>query len=43
MAGYGKLLKGRMLYINGGEMQFLSIQMKKNPQCRVCGTETGRG
>jgi molybdopterin-synthase adenylyltransferase len=37
MAGYGKLLKGRMLYINGGDMQFLSIQMKKNPQCPVCG------
>jgi molybdopterin-synthase adenylyltransferase len=38
MAGYGKLLKGRMLYINGGDMQFLSIQMKKNPLCKVCGS-----
>lgn len=37
LAGYGGLLTGRMLYVNGGEMQFLSIQMKKNPQCPVCG------
>lgn len=37
LAGYGKLLKGRILYINGSDMQFLSIQMKKNPQCPTCG------
>ena len=34
---FGKLLAGRMLYINGCDMQFLSIQMKQNPQCRICG------
>ncbi len=33
----GQLLTGRMLHIDGGQMQFLSIQMKKNPQCPVCG------
>ena len=37
IAGFGKLLAGRMLYVNGGDMQFLSIQMKRNPDCRVCG------
>ena len=37
LAGFGKLLTGRMLYINGGDMQFSSIQMKKNQQCRICG------
>lgn len=37
LAGLGKLLTGRMLHINGKEMKFLSVQMKKNPQCRICG------
>lgn len=37
ISGCGEPLKGRMLHVNGGQMQFLSIQMKKNPQCRVCG------
>jgi molybdopterin/thiamine biosynthesis adenylyltransferase len=36
LAGFGKLLMGRMLYINGSDMQFLSIQMKQNKECRVC-------
>jgi molybdopterin-synthase adenylyltransferase len=37
LAGFGKLLMGRMLYINGSDMQFLSIQIKQNKECRVCG------
>lgn len=37
LAGFGRLLTGRMLNINGSEMEFLSIQMKKNSQCRICG------
>jgi molybdopterin-synthase adenylyltransferase len=37
LAGFGELLAGRMLYIDGGKMQFRSMQMKKNPQCRICG------
>jgi adenylyltransferase/sulfurtransferase len=37
LAGFGELLTGRMLYIDGKEMQFRSIRMKKNQQCRICG------
>ena len=37
LAGFGQLLTGRMLYINGGDMQFSSIRMKKDEQCRICG------
>jgi len=37
LTGFGKLLTGRMLYIDGSTMQFRSIQMKKNQQCRICG------
>jgi molybdopterin-synthase adenylyltransferase len=37
VAGFGKLLAGRMLSINGSDMQFRSIQMKKNQECRICG------
>jgi adenylyltransferase/sulfurtransferase len=37
LAGFGELLTGRMLYIDGKQMQFRSIRMKKNPQCRICG------
>ena len=39
LSGIGRLLKGRMLHLNGSEMQFLSIQMKKNTECRICGVE----
>jgi hypothetical protein len=39
LSGIGRLLKGRMLHVNGSEMQFLSIQMKKNTECRICGVE----
>jgi len=38
IAGFGKLLTGRMLYIDSGKMEFRSIQMKRNPECRICGT-----
>jgi len=37
LAGFGQLLTGRMLYVDGSKMEFRSIQMKQNPQCRVCG------
>ncbi len=40
LAGFGKLLTGRMLYVDGVKMEFRSIQMKKNQQCRVCGFKT---
>ena len=36
LAGFGQLLTGRMLYVDGSKMEFRSIQMKQNPQCRVC-------
>jgi adenylyltransferase/sulfurtransferase len=37
LAGFGELLTGRMLYIDGKEMQFRSIRMKQNQKCRICG------
>ena len=43
LAGFGKLLTGRMLYIDGGKMEFRSIQMKQNPDCRICGVKAGKG
>jgi len=39
LAGFGKLLTGTMLYIDSGKMEFRSLQMKKNPRCRICGVK----
>lgn len=37
LAGFGKLLIGQMLYINGETMDFSFLKLQKNPQCPICG------
>lgn len=37
LAGFGKLLTGRMLYINGETMDFSFVELQKNPKCPICG------
>lgn len=36
IAGLDGLLTGRMLFVDGSSMEFKSIELKKNPCCRVC-------
>jgi adenylyltransferase/sulfurtransferase len=36
LTGNGDLLKNRLLYIDGKSMNITSINMKKNPDCKVC-------
>jgi adenylyltransferase/sulfurtransferase len=37
LAGFGELLAGKMLYVRGEEMIFMSVDLQKNKACRVCG------
>jgi len=37
IAGMGKPLVGRMLFANGGEMVFETVEVKRNVECPVCG------
>jgi len=39
LAGFGSLLTGKMLYFNGGTMDFTFCNLVKNPNCKVCGTK----
>jgi len=39
LAGFGHLLKGKMLYINGEKMDFALANLIKNPDCIICGRE----
>ncbi|RLA95878.1 MAG: adenylyltransferase [Deltaproteobacteria bacterium] len=39
LVGMGELLVGRMLLINGEVMEIATIEVKRNPQCPVCGDE----
>ena len=43
LAGFGRLLTGRMLYIDSGSMEFRSLQLKRNPGCRICGDKADKG
>jgi len=36
LTGNGDLLKNRLLYIDGKSMNFTTINMKKNTECKVC-------
>jgi len=36
LTGTGDLLKNRLLYIDGKTMAVTTINMKKNPECKVC-------
>lgn len=37
LAGFGELLTGKMLYVRGEEMIFMTVDLQKNKACRVCG------
>jgi molybdopterin/thiamine biosynthesis adenylyltransferase len=37
VTGIGKPLAGRMLFINGKEMAFETVEMKRNVKCPICG------
>ena len=39
LVGMGELLVGRMLLINGEVMEIATLEVKRNPQCPVCGDE----
>jgi molybdopterin/thiamine biosynthesis adenylyltransferase len=36
VTGLGKPLVGRMLFLNGKEMEFETVEMKRNPKCPIC-------
>jgi len=36
LTGTGDLLKNRILYIDGKSMQFTTINISKNPECKIC-------
>jgi len=40
LAGFGELLTGTMLYVNGEVMEFTTAPLQKNEGCRVCGGDT---
>jgi len=37
LSGFGRLLTGKMLYVNGETMEFTLVELRKNPDCPVCG------
>ena len=37
LAGFGELLTGRMLYVQGETMEFTFVNLTRNPECKVCG------
>jgi adenylyltransferase/sulfurtransferase len=39
LAGFGRLLTGRMLYFDGDTMDFTFRNLARNPNCRVCGAK----
>lgn len=36
LSGFGELLTGKMLYVNGKEMEFMAVTLQKNKACKVC-------
>jgi len=38
LAGFGRLLTGKMLYFNGETMEFTLCNLVRNPNCQVCRT-----
>jgi molybdopterin/thiamine biosynthesis adenylyltransferase len=36
LAGIGELLAGKMLYVRGEETIFMTVDLEKNKECRVC-------
>jgi len=38
VTGIGKPLVGRMLFVNGEEMVFETVEVKRSMECPVCGS-----
>ena len=41
LAGFGRLLTGRMLCFNGDSMDFSFRSLRRNPNCKICGEKGG--
>jgi adenylyltransferase/sulfurtransferase len=39
----GRLLRGRMVVLDGSDMAFQELQLDKDPLCRACGTQARNG
>lgn len=39
LAGFGKTLEGRLLLLDGLSMEWREIQLRKSPNCPVCGSQ----
>lgn len=37
ISGFGDPLAGKMLYINGENMEFIFVNLEKSPDCQICG------
>lgn len=37
LVGFGELLEGRMLFVNGETMRFATVPLQARPDCAVCG------
>ena len=37
LAGFGELLTGKMLYVNGEAMEYSTAPLQKNKECEICG------
>jgi len=37
ITGIGEPLDGRMLFLNGKEMEFETVEMKRSVECPICG------
>jgi len=37
LAGFGELLAGKMLFVNGGNMEFTIIKIERKTDCEICG------
>ena len=42
LTGIGQTLRGALLYFDAGGMAFRRIEIKRRPDCKVCG-QLGRG
>jgi len=40
LSGFGELLAGKMLYINGEAMEWSTAPLQKNRECEICGGES---
>jgi len=41
LCGFGELLAGRMLLVDGERMEFTTVRLQRNPRCPACGEGEG--